>query len=171
MSPGVAAAGPDKPASGPVYRNIVAKDGFVKPDASSLYDSFQSAVRRFPDRPCLGRRVAGPDGKVGEYVFETYAQVSARAAALAAGLAELGVKPHDKVGVFGANCPEWMIAMQARSMGLRGGKEGEGGGGGGGRGWHVGSLTARPVPCPTAARGLSLQPFIRLAPPPFFFLL
>lgn len=24
----------------------------------------------------------------------------------------LGLKPKDRVGVFGANCPEWMLAMQ-----------------------------------------------------------
>jgi len=30
-------------------------------------------------------------------------------------LLELGVEPKDRVGVFGANCPEWMLAMQVRS--------------------------------------------------------
>jgi long-subunit acyl-CoA synthetase (AMP-forming) len=24
----------------------------------------------------------------------------------------LGLQPKDRVGVFGANCPEWMLAMQ-----------------------------------------------------------
>lgn len=27
-------------------------------------------------------------------------------------LLDLGVKPKDRVGVIGANCPEWMLTMQ-----------------------------------------------------------
>ncbi len=33
-------------------------------------------------------------------------------AAVASALRALGVQPQQRVGVFGANCPEWMIAMQ-----------------------------------------------------------
>lgn len=35
-------------------------------------------------------------------------------AAVASALRALGVQPQQRVGVFGANCPEWMVAMQVR---------------------------------------------------------
>lgn len=47
------------------------------------------------------------------YVFETYAQVSARVHAFAAGLSRLVGEGSKNVGLFSVNRPEWLIAEQA----------------------------------------------------------
>jgi hypothetical protein len=52
------------------------------------------------------------DGKVGDYIYRSYSQVNAIVKDVASSIAGLGVKKGDRVGVFGANCPEWMITMQ-----------------------------------------------------------
>jgi hypothetical protein len=49
---------------------------------------------------------------VGDYIYRTYSQVNAIVKDVASSIAGLGVKKGDRVGVFGANCPEWMITMQ-----------------------------------------------------------
>lgn len=54
----------------------------------------------------------GPNGAVGEYQFLSYKQVAEQVAQLASGMAAAGVQPQERVGVFGANSPEWMMAMQ-----------------------------------------------------------
>ncbi|HEX5439092.1 MAG TPA: AMP-binding protein [Gemmatimonadaceae bacterium] len=43
----------------------------------------------------------------------TYEQVDARARAMAAALAELGIEAHDRVGIIMPNLPEWIIALLA----------------------------------------------------------
>ena len=35
---------------------------------------------------------------------------------IASGLKAVGVPTKGRVGVFGANCPEWMLTMQARGV-------------------------------------------------------
>ena len=39
-------------------------------------------------------------------------QTAERTAAIGSALTHVGVVPHGRVGVYGANAPEWMIAMQ-----------------------------------------------------------
>jgi long-subunit acyl-CoA synthetase (AMP-forming) len=39
-------------------------------------------------------------------------QVAGKVAAAASAYAALGLQAGDKVGICGANCPEWMMAMQ-----------------------------------------------------------
>ena len=48
----------------------------------------------------------------GDYVYATYKETEVTVKDIAAAIASQGVKRGDKVGVFGANCPEWMITMQ-----------------------------------------------------------
>lgn len=97
----------------PIYRSIAAKDGFPELDATTLYDLFTKSVAKFPKNKCLGHRPKDASGKVGPYVFQTYEEVGIEVANLASGLAAIGGEPKAKIGVLGANCPEWMIAMQA----------------------------------------------------------
>ena len=40
-------------------------------------------------------------------------QVSVKVSSFASGLQAVGLQAKGRVGVFGGNCPEWMIAMQA----------------------------------------------------------
>lgn len=58
------------PSVGPTLRAVAAKDGFQNApgNPTNLYEVFENSVKRFGDRPCLGKRI---DGK-GAFVFETY---------------------------------------------------------------------------------------------------
>ncbi len=115
-------ASADKPSAGPIYRNVLAKDGPLKLEASTLYELFTRSVEKYPDNLCLGKRdkAAGKwpeEGAqvVGEYVWKTYKQVGEEVALLASGLRAIGTNPSQRVGVLGANSPEWMMAMQVRT--------------------------------------------------------
>ncbi|KAG2497767.1 hypothetical protein HYH03_004039 [Edaphochlamys debaryana] len=103
----------DKPSASAVYRHIAAKDGYPSLDFSTLYESFEKAVAKFPNNDCLGKREKNEKGEVGPFVFKNYAQVHKEVQGIASALAKWGVTPGQRVGVFGANCPEWMTAMQA----------------------------------------------------------
>lgn len=48
----------------------------------------------------------------GDFEFLTYKETGELVAQVASYLAKLGLKAEDRVGVYGANCEEWMIAMQ-----------------------------------------------------------
>ena len=52
----------------------------------------------------------------GPFEWLSYAEVGARVGNVASGLAALGLMGQDRVGVYGANCEEWMIAMQASGL-------------------------------------------------------
>ena len=68
----------------------------------TMYASFAEVVRKFPSRTALMRKVQGV------YKGITYAELSATVDALAAGLAERGVRPGDRVGIYSYNRPEWV---------------------------------------------------------------
>ncbi|KAL4444634.1 hypothetical protein ABPG77_002451 [Micractinium sp. CCAP 211/92] len=101
------ANGEDKPAAGPVYRAAIAKDGPPAIPYQSLYEMFQASVQKFPNNNCLGRREGAG------YSWLTYKQTSDQVADIGSALVKAGLQPHGRVGVYGANSPEWMIAMQA----------------------------------------------------------
>lgn len=69
---------------------------------------FSSSAKQYANRNCIGHRSTD-----GPYVWLTYKETEKRAAAIASAMKYIGLGPHDKAGVYGANCPEWMIAMQA----------------------------------------------------------
>ena len=62
------------------------------------------AARTWPLRPAL---------LLGTELVATYAEFEARAGALAAGLAAAGIGPGDRVALFLANRPDYLVAMQA----------------------------------------------------------
>ena len=69
------------------------------------------SVAKYPDNPCLGHRPI----KYGEpqpYTWLSYKEVGERVAAVAGAMMALGLKAHGRVGVYGINSPEWMMAMQ-----------------------------------------------------------
>jgi hypothetical protein len=50
-------ASPGKPATGPTYRNVIAKDGYATlPGVTTLYELFTKSVETYPDNDCLGHR-------------------------------------------------------------------------------------------------------------------
>lgn len=66
-----------------------------------------ASVEKYGDNKCLGRRSA--DG----YEWMTYKEVCELSAAIGSAMVKAGVPAHGRAGVYGANCPEWMITMQA----------------------------------------------------------
>jgi len=110
-APARPAAG-DVPSAGPVYKGISSKEDLSSP-AATLYEIFQNSVKEYAARPCLGVRKKQADGTVGPFEFETYAEVGKRVENVASALAHVGLVAQGRVGVYGPNAPEWMIAMQA----------------------------------------------------------
>ncbi|CAD7700609.1 unnamed protein product [Ostreobium quekettii] len=103
----------DLPSAGPTYRAAAFKDGAPSLEGvTTLLEVFDRSVERYPTADCLGCRPVA-DGKAGDYVWWTYKDTSKKVAAVGSALKELGIAAGAKVGVFGANCPEWMLAMQA----------------------------------------------------------
>ncbi|HDP24559.1 MAG TPA: long-chain fatty acid--CoA ligase [Deltaproteobacteria bacterium] len=73
-----------------------------KPD--NLVELFENSVKKFPDRPYLGTKNAQ-----GEYEWVTYKEVGRRVDNLRSGLAGLGVKKGDAVGIISNNSVDWAV--------------------------------------------------------------
>ncbi|ONK69932.1 uncharacterized protein A4U43_C05F28360 [Asparagus officinalis] len=103
-----------RPSVGPTYRSIFAKDGFPPPipGLESCWDIFRLSVEKYPENRMLGRREI-VDGKAGKYVWMTYKQVYDIVMKLAASIRCCGVEKEGRCGVFGINCPEWVMSMEA----------------------------------------------------------
>ncbi|KAL2477203.1 Long chain acyl-CoA synthetase 2 [Forsythia ovata] len=108
------AADNGKPSAGPVYRCIYAKDALMEipPRFQSPWDFFSESVKRNPKNPMLGRRQI-TDGKAGPYAWLTYHEVYDTTLKIGSAIRSRGVNPGDRCGIYGANCPEWIIAMEA----------------------------------------------------------
>ncbi|KAL6606163.1 hypothetical protein ACP70R_041816 [Stipagrostis hirtigluma subsp. patula] len=100
--------------AGPAYRNVLAKGGLLQPapGLNSCWDVFRTAVEKYPDNPMLGRRRV-VDGKAGEYAWMSYKEVYDVVMKLAASINKSGVKQGEGCGIYGANCPEWIMSMEA----------------------------------------------------------
>ena len=83
------------------YRN-----DYDPPD--NLVEIFENSVARYPDNPLIGEK----DG-AGEYQWVTYGQIALRVNNLRAGLAAIGVKAGDAVGIIANNRKEWLIGEMA----------------------------------------------------------
>lgn len=73
-----------------------------KPD--NLVELFENSVKTFADRPCLGAK-----NKAGEYEWVTYREVGERIDNLRGGLAGLGIKRGDAVGIISNNSIDWAV--------------------------------------------------------------
>ncbi|KAM0938470.1 putative long-chain-fatty-acid--CoA ligase, CDP-diacylglycerol--inositol 3-phosphatidyltransferase [Dioscorea sansibarensis] len=110
------------PSAGPVYRSAFAKDGFPPPvpGIESCWDVFRLSVEKYPGNRMLGRRET-VDGKSGKYVWMTYKEVydvvmKVGASIRSCGVGQLrviGIVLGGRCGIYGANCPEWVISMEA----------------------------------------------------------
>ncbi|KAM0896317.1 hypothetical protein ACQ4PT_023277 [Festuca glaucescens] len=103
-----------RPAVGPVFRNILAKDGFppLEPDMRTSWDVFRTAAGKYPNNRMLGWRPFR-DGVPGPYLWKSYKEVYEEVLQIGSALQHLGVQPGSRVGIYGANCPQWLVAMQA----------------------------------------------------------
>lgn len=108
------AAADGKPSAGPVYRCIYAKDGLMEipPQINSPWDFFSESVKKYPKNQMLGRRQV-KDGKAGAYSWLTYQQAYDATLTIGSAIRRRGVNPGDKCGIYGVNCPEWIMAMEA----------------------------------------------------------
>lgn len=79
---------------------------------TTLFELFERSVKEFADSPCVGSRQKEGDS-VGKYEFFSYKETWNMVRAMASMLSrEQGLVPGKKVGIIGANSPEWMVAMQ-----------------------------------------------------------
>ncbi|XP_057520544.1 long chain acyl-CoA synthetase 4-like [Amaranthus tricolor] len=103
-----------KPSVGPVYRSIFAKDGFPQPPPgmNTCWDIFRMAVEKYPNNPMLGHREI-VDGKAGEYVWLTYKKVYDIVIKVGNAIRHCGVGEGGRCGIYGANCAEWVMSMEA----------------------------------------------------------
>ncbi|GKV40045.1 hypothetical protein SLEP1_g47725 [Rubroshorea leprosula] len=108
------AAGDGRPSVGPVCRSIFAKDGFPPPihGMDSCWDIFRMSVENYPNNPMLGRREI-VDGKAGQYVWLTYKEVYDVVIKVGNSIRTCGVEEGGRCGIYGANCPEWVMSMEA----------------------------------------------------------
>ncbi|XP_021277516.1 long chain acyl-CoA synthetase 4-like [Herrania umbratica] len=108
------AASDGKPSIGPVYRSSFAHNGFPAPipGMESCWDIFRMSVEKYPDNPMLGRRQI-VNGKAGKFVWQTYKEVYDIVIKVGNSIRSCGVEEGGKCGIFGANCPEWIISMEA----------------------------------------------------------
>ncbi|KAJ1284585.1 hypothetical protein BS78_03G216000 [Paspalum vaginatum] len=103
-----------RPSVGPAYRSAFARDGFPPPvpGMNSCYDIFRMAVEKYPNNIMLGHReIVG--GKAGAYVWKTYQEVFDIANKIGNSIRSRGLAKGSRCGIYGANCPEWIITMEA----------------------------------------------------------
>ncbi|KAF3340507.1 long chain acyl-CoA synthetase 1 isoform X2 [Carex littledalei] len=102
------------PSVGPVYRNALAKDGFppLEPDMTTSWDVFRVAAEKYSGNRMLGWREF-IQGKAGPYIWKSYKEVYEEVLQIGSALRQLGVQPGSRIGIYGTNCPQWVIAMQA----------------------------------------------------------
>nr|XP_028964518.1 long chain acyl-CoA synthetase 1-like isoform X2 [Malus domestica]XP_028964519.1 long chain acyl-CoA synthetase 1-like isoform X2 [Malus domestica] len=103
-----------KPSLGPVYRNLLAQNDFPPLDRqiNSSWDLFSLSVQKYPGNRMLGWRKM-VDGKPGPYTWKTYKEVYDEVLDVGSALRLSGVEPGSRVGIYGANCPQWIMAMEA----------------------------------------------------------
>ncbi|HPJ07386.1 MAG TPA: AMP-binding protein, partial [Deltaproteobacteria bacterium] len=77
-----------------------------KPD--NLVELFENSVKKFSDRPFLGTK-----NKQGAYEWVTFREVGRRVDNLRGGLAGIGVKRGDAVGIISNNSTDWAVGHYA----------------------------------------------------------
>ncbi|XP_078169338.1 long chain acyl-CoA synthetase 4-like [Carex rostrata] len=102
------------PSVGPAYRSVFAKDGYSSliPDLDSCWDAFRHAVEKYPNNRMLGLREV-VDGKPGEYIWQTYKEVYEIVIKVGSAIRSLGIEKGIRCGIYGANCPEWIMSLEA----------------------------------------------------------
>ncbi|KAJ0979965.1 hypothetical protein J5N97_015439 [Dioscorea zingiberensis] len=103
-----------EPSVGPVYRSILAKDGFPPPEAnmSTSWEVFRTATEKYPGNKMLGWREF-TNGNAGPYLWKTYKEIYEEVLNVGSALKQLGAEPGTRIGVYGVNCPQWVVAMEA----------------------------------------------------------
>nr|GEW70272.1 long chain acyl-CoA synthetase 4-like [Tanacetum cinerariifolium] len=103
-----------EPSVGPVYRNVLVKDGFrpLANGVDSCWDVFRSSVEKYPKNRMLGEREI-IDGKAGKYVWLTYKEVYDTVLKVGDSICSRGINKGSRCGIYGVNCTKWVVSMQA----------------------------------------------------------
>nr|GEV45585.1 long chain acyl-CoA synthetase 4-like [Tanacetum cinerariifolium] len=103
-----------RPSVGPVYRNVLAKDGFrpLANGVDSCWDVFRLSVEKYPNNQMLGEREI-IDGKAGKYVWLTYKEVYDTVLKVGDSICSRGINKEARCGIYGKNCTKWVVSMQA----------------------------------------------------------
>ncbi|KAJ1692049.1 hypothetical protein LUZ63_008747 [Rhynchospora breviuscula] len=102
------------PSVGPVYRNALAKDGFppLETDMRTSWDVFRVAAEKYSGNRMLGWREF-IQGKAGPYIWKSYKEVYEEVLQIGSAMRQLGAQPGSRIGIYGPNCPQWVISMEA----------------------------------------------------------
>ncbi|KAG9145784.1 hypothetical protein Leryth_011222 [Lithospermum erythrorhizon] len=105
-----------KPSVGPVIRNLLAEHEFppIDPKLCTSWNMFKASVEKYPENKMLGCREF-TDGRWGAYNWKTYKQVYDEVLSTGSAIRAHGIEPGSRVGVYGSNCPQWIVAMEACS--------------------------------------------------------
>ncbi|KAL3535092.1 hypothetical protein ACH5RR_003553, partial [Cinchona calisaya] len=105
-----------QPSVGPVYRNLISQHEFppIDPNLSTAWEMFRASVEKYPGNRMLGWREF-LNHKWGPYVWKTYKQVYEETLCAGSALRAHGIQPGARVGIYGSNCPQWIVAMEACS--------------------------------------------------------
>jgi len=76
---------------------------------STLYENFQSGVKKAGNRPCLGWRPSPKEG----YKTQTYNEVNKRIQNFGSGLYHIGVEQGDRIGFYAKNSIYWVMGAEA----------------------------------------------------------
>ena len=108
-----------KAGEGPVVRNGVSPNALLTgmDQCHNLHDCFLHGVSIRPTAPCFGSRVRD-DGSGGSYEWQTYQEVRARVASVAAAMWKLDLVPMAPdgrrfFGFFLKNCRDWCVTSLA----------------------------------------------------------
>lgn len=102
------------PSAGPVYRSVYAKQGLMElpQGLESPWEFFSDSAKKNPQNRMLGRRQT-TDGQVLPYLWQTYQEVYHTSIRIGSAIRSRGVNPGGRCGIYGSNCPEWIMAMEA----------------------------------------------------------
>ncbi|KAL6500231.1 Long-chain-fatty-acid--CoA ligase 2 (Long-chain acyl-CoA synthetase 2) (Fatty acid activator 2) [Orobanche hederae] len=103
-----------QPSVGPVYRNLLAEHAYppVDPKLATAWDIFRGSVEKYSGNRMLGWR-EWVNGKWGPYIWKTYKEVYEETLQAGSALRKHGFEPGARVGIYGSNCPQWIVAMEA----------------------------------------------------------
>ncbi|XP_068659082.1 long chain acyl-CoA synthetase 1-like isoform X2 [Aristolochia californica] len=98
---------------GPIFRSSLSKDEFppADPAMGTSWEVFRISVDKYPENKMLGWREF-LNGKAGCYLWKTYKEVFDEVFNIGSALQAMGAKPGSRVGIYGANCPQWVVSMQ-----------------------------------------------------------
>ncbi|XP_061365178.1 long chain acyl-CoA synthetase 4-like [Gastrolobium bilobum] len=104
-----------RPSMGPVYRSVFSKDHAHPPPVDGLktcWDVFRMSVEKYPTNPMLGCREI-VNGKPDKYKWQTYKEVYDLVVKVGNSIRSCGYGKGVKCGIYGGNCSEWIISMEA----------------------------------------------------------